>query len=192
MVRRPSIRSGAVFGVAFGGLLSGHALAYTALTPDPTARAAMLASTGHGYLHGADGVAIVAALAGLAVAFLGRLTGGRDDRPSARSFAGRLVAFQVIAFVVLEVAERLGAGAPLGDLARALPVGIAVQIALALASAWFLRWLLRVADRVADLAGGATVEAPSGSTRIGLSLEVAHAEPALVGVGNRGPPPLVG
>jgi hypothetical protein len=192
MVRRPTIRSGAVFGVALGGLLAGHAMAYAALAPDPTARASMLASTGHGYLHGADAVAIVAAIAGLAVVFLGRLTAGREDRLSLRPLAGRIVAFQATGFVVLEVAERLGVGAPLGDLARALPVGILVQVALALASAWFLRWLLRVADLVSDLAEGPTVEFRSASTPIRLSPEIADTGPALAGVSNRGPPLLVG
>jgi hypothetical protein len=190
MVRRPTIRSGAVFGVALGGLLAGHAMAYAELAPDPTARAGMLAATGHGYLHGADAVAIVGVVAGLAVMFLGRLTAASDRGATVRSFAPRIAAFQVIGFVVMEVAERLSVGAPFGGLAHTLPVGIAFQIALALVSAWFLRWLLRVADRVADRLEGATVERRSGSTPIRLSLAVAHAGPAIAGFGNRGPPPL--
>jgi hypothetical protein len=191
MVRRPTIRSGAVFGVALGGLLAGHALAYAALAPDPSARAAMLAGTGHGYLHGTDAVAIVAALAGLAIMFLGRLTAPRQEAVALRSYAVRMVSFQVIGFAVLEVAERLGAGASLGDLTRALPVGIAIQIALALVSAWFLRLLLRAADRVSDLLQGPTVEVRAASTTIRLSPHVAHAGPALASVGNRGPPSFV-
>ena len=118
----------------------------------------MLAATGHAYLHGADAVAILGVLAGLAVMFLGRLTGTADGGATVRSFAARIAAFQVTGFVVLEVAERLGVGAQLSGLAHTLPVGIAFQVTLALISAWFLRWLLRVADRVADLLEGATVE----------------------------------
>jgi hypothetical protein len=190
MVRRPTVRSGAVFGVALGGLLAGHAMAYAQLAPDPSARAAMLAATGHGYLHGTDAVAIVAALAGLAIVFLGRLTGMRDERVTMRSFAARMVAFQAIGVVVLEVAERLGAGASLGDLTRALPVGVVVQVTLALLSAGFLRLLLRVADRVSELLEGAAAEVRAGSSPIRLMPAFAHEGPALTGIGNRGPPLL--
>jgi hypothetical protein len=191
MVRRPTIRSGAVFGVALGGLLAGHAMAYAELAPDPRARAAMLAATGHGYLHGTDAIAILAALAGLAIVFLGRLTGTRDDRITFRSFAVRMVAFQAIGFVVLEVAERVGAGASLGDLTRALPVGVVFQVTLALLSAGFLRWLLRVADRAADLGSGTPFEPPAASAPLELAPAFADDGPAITGAGNRGPPLLV-
>ncbi len=189
MVRRPIIRSGAVFGIALGGLLAGHALAYAGLAPNASSRAALLAATGHGYLPAADSITIVAALTGLAVVFLGRLTGAPDGIATFGAFARRLVAFQAIGFVVLEIAERLGAGAPLGDLSRALPMGVVVQVAVALLSAALLRWLLRVADRVRELTEGAPVPAQALSRPIVVGPALANHAPALGGIGNRDPPP---
>jgi hypothetical protein len=59
--------------------------------------------------------------------------------------------FQISAFVLMEVLERVTAGAPLAELVRSgvLPIGVAIQALVALVAAASIRWMLRVADRVA-------------------------------------------
>jgi hypothetical protein len=107
---------------------------------------------------------------------------------------GRVVRFQVCAFVALEVLERVTAGSPLPDLIRSgiLPIGVTAQIAIGFLAAFVIRWLLRTADRVAAALG--RTAAPS--RRDGPSPLLP--EPVFVPVfrhlsaaGVRGPPSLV-
>jgi hypothetical protein len=146
-------RSAAALSVASLGLVLGHGLTYALDIPDPSVRAHVLASTGHGYLSTLAQLAAVAAVAGVAALFLGNVV-----RPSrSRSFTGTFVllaAFQVVAFASMEVAERVAAGASLSMLARTgiLPLGALLQILIAALGALVIRWVLRTADRAASLA----------------------------------------
>ena len=57
----------------------------------------------------------------------------------------RVDPFQVCAFVLLEVLERVTAGAPLAELIHTgiLPIGIVTQAAIGYLAAQAIRWLLR-------------------------------------------------
>ncbi len=186
---RPIIRRASVIGLAFGGILLGHAVTYAGLTPGAVAREMLLAATGHGYLGAASRVGLLAVMAALAATLLGRLVGGRGDDPESASVTRRLISFQVSAFVALEIAERLGSGAPPSDLVVTLPLGIAIQVAVAMAIAAVIRMLLRAADRAHAWASTATP-----GRRDALSFVVRadrFFRPVLLpaSVGGRAPPP---
>jgi hypothetical protein len=183
----------ATLGVAVGGVLLGHRLTYLMLDPAAHERAALLRRTGHAYLGVANELALIAALTGLAALFIGQLvtsTGGdRDGR-----LAARIVAFQVSAFVLMEVLERVAAGAPLAELIRTgvLPLGVMTQTGVAILAAVAIRTLLRTADRVAATRGRAAID------RARPVLADALPEPAAVTVsrhlsaaGVRGPPSVL-
>lgn len=137
-------------GVAVGGVLTGHWITYLFVATAAGSRATILRQTGHAYLGLANDVALVIALAGLATMFIGQLA---SPSPAGRlpGIASRVIRFQVCAFVLLEVLERVTAGAPLAELIHAgiLPIGIAVQVAIGYVAAQAIRWLLRSADRMA-------------------------------------------
>jgi hypothetical protein len=135
--------------LAFGGLLAGHSLAYQLLVPDEHARSIELARSGHGYLGTADAFGAVVAIAALSVLFLGALL--RPGREEIASIGRRLAAFQIAAFVSMEILERLSSGEGLGHLAPVLLIGLPVQVIVATAIALLARLLLRAADVVAAL-----------------------------------------
>jgi hypothetical protein len=182
-------------GVAGVGVLVGHWLSYLVDLPDAAARSAALQATGHGYL----GIAGEFTSAVLALSIVGVFLGALVDRAGvprvSRSLAPRLVLLQVGAFVGMELAERVLAGSPIGDLVRGgiLPVGALANAALALLGAAILRRILRLAERVADAAPGrAPALALRGTGAIvwsGPSHPYPHA-PALAAAPSRGPPPL--
>ena len=144
----------ATIGVAVGGVLTGHWLTYLAVAPAAGSRAAILHQTGHAYLGLANDVALVVALAALASMFIGQLADPTPVGPLMR-IAVRVIRFQVCAFVLLEVLERVTAGAPLGELIHTgiLPIGIVTQAAIGYVAAQAIRWLLRAADHVAAALG---------------------------------------
>jgi hypothetical protein len=182
----------ATLGVAVGGVLLGHQLTYLLIDPGAHARAVLLRRTGHAYLGIANDLALVAALTGLAAMFVGQLVastrGDRDGNLTTR----RIVSFQVSAFVLMEVLERLTTGAPLGGLIRVLPVGIVAQAAVALLAAVVIRLLLRTADRVAETLGRPAVLRTRAILALGIPETIAvplgrH----LSAAGVRGPPSLL-
>ena len=144
-------------GVAVGGVLAGHWLTYLVVTPIAGSRATILHQTGHSYLGLANDLALVAALAALASMFIAQLT---DPAPAGHllGITGRVVRFQVCAFVAMEVLERVTAGSPLSELIRTgiLPIGVAAQVTIGFLAAFAIRWLLRAADRVAEALGHAS------------------------------------
>ncbi|MGZ8641247.1 MAG: hypothetical protein ACXWYF_07340, partial [Actinomycetota bacterium] len=146
----------ATFAVAVGGVLAGHWLTYLAMAPSAGSRVAMLHETSHAYLGMANDVALVAALAAMAAMFIGQLS---SPAPTGQlqGITARVVRFQVCAFVLLEVLERVTAGSPLAELVHTgiLPIGIAAQVAIGHLAALAIRWLLRTADRVAAAFGRA-------------------------------------
>src|SRR5688572_6825224 len=139
----------ASLGVAGSGLLLGHWLAYALRTPDPSARAELLHTTGHSYLPYATQVALLAGVIGLIGLFLARL----NSRERSGSFSGdliRLAAAQSGAFLAMEVGERLLTGASLHDLTHGplLAIGLGVQVVVAVAGALVLRLTERAAAAV--------------------------------------------
>jgi hypothetical protein len=186
MLRRPVSRA-AVLGVALGGVLIGHELTYAIVLPNPTARDAVLASTGHGYLGLIDTPALAAAIVSLAAIFLGSL-GRRLEDPSFRELVARFAAFQVLAFVTIELVERIGAGASMSDLVRILPVGGLTQLAVAAVAALLLRALLRAADAAAELLGSPAAAPRWGSLPLVVPAGIVPATAAPLGPRGRAPP----
>jgi len=181
----------ATLGVAVGGVLLGHQLTYLLIDPRVHARAVLLRRTGHAYLGIANDLALVAALTGLAALFVGQLAAStRGDRDG--NLTRRIVAFQVSAFVLMEVIERLTTGAPLSGLARVLAVGIVAQAAVALLAAVVIGLLLRTAERVAAALGRPAVLRTRPILALGIPEPIAvplgrH----LSAAGVRGPPSVL-
>jgi hypothetical protein len=145
-----------LFATAGVGLLGAHVLGYVALAPETSARAEVLAETGHGYLSRLTEVAVAAAiLAGLASARLGmlRARGVADGGWSVRFLAVRLSVLQVAGYVVLEVAERVFSDAPVGGLGAVLLVGIPLQAVVASVAAALIALLERAGQAVARALG---------------------------------------
>jgi hypothetical protein len=145
-------RSAAALSVASLGLVLGHWLIYTIDIPEPGVRAQVLAGTGHGYLSMLAQLVAVAAVAGLAALFLGNIVRPSRSRSFRHTFA-LLAAFQVVAFVSMELVERIAARAPIAVLAHTgiLPVGALLQILIAAVGALVIRWVVRTARRSAAL-----------------------------------------
>jgi Flp pilus assembly pilin Flp len=184
--RRSSLGFPAVC-VAVGGVLAGHWLTYLVVRPDHHDRATLLDSTGHWYLAAAVELALLLALVAAAVVFLGRLSGG-GDIPSLGSMVRRLAAFQLGAFVALEVVERAVAGAFDGLIAVCL-VGAVMQLVVATTSAWLLRSLARAAESVASVLGRALRPVLRRAvTAIAKGTTLFHPAPAFLPAGIRGPP----
>jgi len=138
-----------VLALAFGGVLLGHTVAYRLLIPDAHTRALELAASGHGYLSGGNALGLVVAIIALAALFLGGVMRTQDAVP--RYLAARLVAFQMAAFLTMEVLERLASGGGTQHLAPVLLVGLPVQALIAILVALAARLLVRVAAAIADL-----------------------------------------
>lgn len=183
-------RSGLGFpavGVAVGGVLAGHWLTYLVVRPDHHDRAALLAATGHWYVAAAVEVAMLLALVAAAGVFLGRLTGG-GNIPSLGSTVRRLGAFQLGAFVTLELVERAVAGSFEGLVAVCL-VGAVMQLVVATTSAWLLRSLARAADSAASVLGRAVPPVLQRAvTAIAAGATLFRPAPAFLPAGIRGPP----
>jgi hypothetical protein len=183
----------ATLGVAVGGVLAGHWLTYLAVAPIAGSRAAMLHETGHAYLGMANDLALVAALTAMAAMFIGQLTSPMPAE-QLHGITTRVVRFQVSAFVLLEVLERVTAGSPLAELIHTgiLPIGIAAQVGIGYLAARAIRWLLRTADRAAAVLGRAAVP-PRRSVQRPLHPELVFVPAGryLSAAGVRGPPSAV-
>jgi hypothetical protein len=178
-------------GLAAGALLLGHGLTYAVVQPDAHARAGLLASTGHAYIHLLEGPALALALGSvLAAAALGlrRI----DPAPRRASLFRRLATIQIAAFATMEIAERIASGsigrARLAD-AAVVGLGIVVQIVLALIGAWFLDAVRRGGRRLVETLG----TADAGLRRLTLVVAPVGARPvtslaAIALPPGRGPP----
>lgn len=136
-----------VLGLAFGGVVAGHWLAYAGAEHAREATA-----DAHAWLAPASRLALVAVIATLAAATLRRVIRPADTAPRWGSVAARLFAFQATAFLAVEVSERLVAGTGLHDLPALLPVGIAAQALIAIIGAWLLRAALHVGELIGAVA----------------------------------------
>ena len=195
-------------GIAGGGVLLAHWLTYLVDAPDPVARGAALAATGHGYLGAAGELASALLAISIVAVFLGALVdrSGRSSAslegyrfaPSARRWlAARLALLQIGVFAGMEVVERLVADAPLSDLARGwiLPVGIVVNLIVALIGAALLRWIVDAAERVADAvpASRPATAFPRATLGVLPTSTFVRASPGVLGtVWARGPPAPLG
>ena len=148
MSARGSSRPSLVLGLALGGVLLGHTVAYRVLLPDAHARTLELAASGHGYLSSANVVGLVAAVVALAALFLGRVLNA--DEIDLRHLTTRLIGFQMAVFVAMEVLERIASGGGVQHLPAVLLVGLPLQVAVALVVALVARLLLRVAAAIAE------------------------------------------
>jgi hypothetical protein len=158
MELRGKLRRLPLAGVAVAGAVVGHTLAYALSVPEPGARTALLAATGHMYWSSAIAAAAVLGLVSLATTLAGHFRAGRlPGRAAGGDRLGRLAVrlslLQVAIYLVQEVVERVAVGAPLGAFleGRLLAVGVLVQAAVAVVLAAALVW----AGRVAEAAGRA-------------------------------------
>ena len=142
-----------------GGVLAGHALTYGVLDPSEPSRRSALRSTGHGYLATANRLTLSLSVALIAATVLARLLRGAGAERGVGWLAARLIPVQIVAFTSLEIGERLLAGAPLHDLGRVLPLGLAIQVCLAILAATGLRLLWRAVGRAAEVLGEAAAPA---------------------------------
>jgi hypothetical protein len=159
----PNLRvAGKLFlaGMALGGAVAGHCLAYLVAIPSHDARHVVLAETGHGYWP----VAVVAALAAslLAVGWVAMrharaaVAGRVRVGDVSRWLAPRLAAVQLLLYGAGEVTERVVAGVPLAELLHEglLPWGLLAQLVVALLVTLLLGWLARAAELDARLLAG--------------------------------------
>ncbi len=148
--RRAGVAVVAALGLASLGLA--HVLEYLALVPDARHRAQVLATSGHHYLPSVlSAVGFLAAVA-VAVVFLRGFGAGararRSEPAAGRDWARLLPVAQVLAFVVVEVAERVAVGASLADLGPVLVLGLPLQVLAGIAGAWVLAAAARAGARL--------------------------------------------
>jgi hypothetical protein len=170
MTRVGSSRPSLVLGLALGGVLLGHTVAYRLLLPDAHARTLELAASGHGYVSGANVVGLVAAVVALTALFLGGVL--RTNEAAPRHLPARLVGFQMAAFLAMEVLERIASGGGVQHLPSVLVIGLPVQALIALLVAFGAWLLLRAAAAIADL-----LSHPPTRAETVLRLREASAEP---------------
>jgi hypothetical protein len=166
MSERRRLRDLPAFCFAFVGLIAGHLLSYLIAIPDAARRDAVLAATGHAYLHLAGDVAVVLAFAAVvAVGLRAVAERGARELPSGLRLAWHLGALQAGAFVAMEVGERLVSGAGLGELFadHLFGIGIVMQLVIASFGALLLRWLGRVAGRIAAVLARSHRRRPAGT-----------------------------
>ena len=186
------LNRGTALGVAAGGVLLGHWAAYALASPNTGARRVLLARTGHAYLGLADQVALALTIVAFAAIFLRRLTRPGGDLIRTPALFMRLASFQVAAFLAMEVAERLSAGAPVAELLHGplLGIGFVAQVAFAALGALAIRWLLKAADLAAATLSTSLPLPRLDFTRVRLAAPVAHSRVAVATVRGRGPPYL--
>ena len=146
MRSNPLLRALTILGLGAAGLVGGHAAGYAVSVPDPYHRNALLEATGHGYLPSASRLAVMlgiaAVVAGVASGYLHR---PRSAHPSFARASTRLAVLQCSGFIVLEVVERILAGAPLGTLSVPLVVvGLLTQAVVGIALALIVVGLRRL------------------------------------------------
>lgn len=161
------------------GVLVGHLVGYRLAHPGATARDTALGSD-HGYLGVSTWVSL--ALAAVALGWAVR-EGARGHRSGFT--APTLLRAQALAFVALEVLERLGSANPVGDAVheRGVWFGLAVQVVLALVAAA----LLRVGVAVGELLSSTEPPSAKRAPRHAIVRNLLGRERSITATG-RGPP----
>jgi hypothetical protein len=134
---------------AVAGVVVAHTVDYALVFPQGDQRAAELHATGHGYWPVAVGAA---ATTGAVAVLLAAGHGARRARrsrlaaPAAAWAATRLLAWQVLAFTVMEAGERAMVGLPPSMLLHSLSfwLGVALQLPVA----WLAARLLQRVEQV--------------------------------------------
>ncbi|MEA2685580.1 MAG: hypothetical protein QOE93_775 [Actinomycetota bacterium] len=138
---------------AVAGIGLGHVLEYAALVPDSHHRRAVLTESGHHYLPTVLVLVSYLAVLAVTVRFLTGVRRGIVGRhappaPAAGDWARVLPLAQAVAFVALEIGERLVAHAPLADLGRVLLLGLPLQVVVGLVVASVLAALARTGEQL--------------------------------------------
>ncbi len=154
MPRRAGLLVVAVLGLAGVGVA--HVLEYLALAPRAADRATLLADTGHRYLPAALSGAVFLALVAVAATFLAAFRRGTKAGPAGipPNWARLLPVAQVVAFVALEIGERLAAGSSLADLVPVLVLGLPLQVLAGIAGGRLLSLVVRAGERLGHLVSG--------------------------------------
>ena len=192
MSDRRRLRDLPTFCFAFVGLIVGHLLSYLIAIPDAARRGALLAASGHAYLHLAGDIAVVLAFAAVVTVALRAASGrGGTELPSGLRLVWRLGALQAGAFVAMEVGERLVSGAGLGELFadHLFATGVVVQLVIASLGALLLRWLGRVAVRIAAVLARPRRRRPAGTIWVRPG-SARPPRPAFAGIVSARAPPL--
>ena len=192
MSERRRLRDLPTFCFAFVGLIVGHLLSYLIAIPDAARRDAVLAETGHAYLHLAGDIAVVLGFAAVVTIGLRAVAERRaTELPSGLRLAWRLGALQAAAFVAMEMGERLVSGAGLGELFadHLFAIGIVVQLVIAALGTLLLRWLGRVAVRIAAVLARPLRRRPAGTVWVRPG-SGRPPRPAFAGIVSARAPPL--
>jgi hypothetical protein len=195
MPQRRTVGGFSLAGVAVGGVVLAHWLAYVLAVPSAHERAEVLAASGHSYWVMAIKLAVVLVLAAFGTLFLqhaGRPAREQElGREAFSPIAVRLSLLQVVAFAAMEVTERLVVGAPVAHLFhhRIFLMGLALQLIVAAAGALLLLWVSRTAERVAEALGRPRLPRPTAVQGVRIEFRTASpVDPVVGGVGLRGPP----
>jgi hypothetical protein len=140
-----------VIALALAGVGVGHVAEYLLLAPDDHTRHELLASTGHHYLPSVVNAVVFVALLGLALVFVlgvGRGLGRTGSQRRSLRWSHAFPAAQMLAFLVLEVGERLLAHAPLSDLVVVLAIGLPLQALVGFLSGCLTTELERSGERL--------------------------------------------
>ena len=142
-----------LLGMAAGGTLLGHLLAYLAAVPGEHARAEVLRHAGHGYLPTAAATATLAVLAAVSATAATGFRRGRglvEARPGRLRVALQLWAMQSAGFLAMEVIERAAAGSGFSTLSvRLFLFGVLAQGLVSVAAAIVLAVIGRAGEAAA-------------------------------------------
>lgn len=181
---------GPLAGLAAGGAVLGHALAYALVFPGASERHAHLAATGHGAFHL---VAVaVCPVVGVALFALCLRAVRARPLPSVGGTAAALAALQSALFLLAESAER---GFDLVPIASdpAVRLGLLLQVVLAVALAFVLSLLERTVRLVAARIRRDDLRAPAGPSPRPAATELSlRPEDRLSTAPRRAPPALSG
>jgi hypothetical protein len=178
-------------GLAAGGVVAAHLVAFFLVAPDPSQRAELLEATGHGAWPVLVSLALGAMVAGLAGFAVGRIReGDAPPRNLYRGTFGRLLALQVLGFVLLEALERLAhRGEVLGLLGEPVVlIGLVLAAATAAVGAALIVLFAGLIDRLVVLLR-VLPRAPRALVPAGLAISFPPRLRIVLGsVSPRGPP----
>jgi hypothetical protein len=178
------------------GSVSAHELGYWIVTPGATARARVLAETGHGYFEYLP--LLLGVLAALLVATLALRVSRAARAGTGGPPAWLFFVLPLLGFAAQEHLERLLHSGALPFDAALDPtflVGLALQLPFALAALAVARALVAGAERLGDALAGDRRPArarPAAVPSPGPALELPRIAALALGYAERGPPPLAG